>query len=92
MRSGTSYRKAADKYRVARSTTFDSSHAIHSHGQSVNRTALHPDEEHQIEELVLRFADLRIPLNRNHLVEAARNIIESFPASANLVYRFAIRQ
>ena len=43
------------------------------------RTALNPEEERQIIELVQRFSDKRVPLYRTHLSEAAATFIQTLP-------------
>ncbi len=46
---------------------------------SQQRTALTANEESLIVQLLLNSAERRMPLNRNHLVEAASMFIESLP-------------
>lgn len=75
------YRSAGAKHRIAKSTLWNrvqrSRHAQHPK----QRTAFTNVEELRIVELVLKFADKGVPLNRLHLLEAASIVAKTLPIS-----------
>ena len=76
VKNGMSYRSAAHKFRVAKSTICDRVHRV-THPYYVGKTALKPEEEEMILDLILRYSDDGIPLTRAHLIEAAEIVIEN---------------
>lgn len=75
----STYRGAGTKYRIAKSTLWNRVQRARRPHQTKQNTAFTSDEELKIVELVLRFADKGVPLNRRHLLEAASIVAKTLP-------------
>ena len=85
---GAKYRAAAKKNRVAKSTLWDRVQRSRTPHMNTPQTRLSPEEEHRIVLLVLKYANMGIPMNWHHLSEAAATIIASLPANRRSKLRF----
>ena len=74
--------------RVAKSTLWDRVQRSSNQKSKQNRSQLSPEKEFQIEELVLRDADLDLLMNRFHLNEALTTLIYLLPPERGAKFRF----
>lgn len=79
VKRGETYRSAATKHHIPKSTLWEHVNRPKTGKQRARRACLTTVEEKQILDLVLRFADKGYPLNRQHLREAASVVIISLP-------------
>lgn len=79
IQGGQSVRVAAAQYHVPKSTTFERLVA-RRRNLRLSRTAFTDAEEERIVDFVVHSADLGVPLNRGHLIEAATIFIGTLPS------------